>query len=148
MTAARTLALAAALAAIQAWAPPAQAAASAPAAAASAPDCGAELGPAVRRVSQGPVTLAWVSLPQPLPLDRHFELDVVVCGAQPTGLRVDADMPAHRHGMNYRASVQQASLGRYRAAGLLFHMPGRWRLIFDLDLAGQRLRLSDPIELR
>ena len=40
-------------------------------------------------------------------------------------------MPAHRHGMNYRATVSTLSPGVYRAEGLMFHMPGRWRVIFD-----------------
>jgi hypothetical protein len=62
---------------------------------------------------------------------RHFALDVVVCAragaALPVALRVDADMPAHRHGMNYRPTVRALGDGRYRADGLMLHMAGRWR---------------------
>ena len=36
---------------------------------------------------------------------------------------------------------------RSRARGLVFHMPGKWRLIFDVQQAGQRLRLTDTIDL-
>jgi hypothetical protein len=50
----------------------------------------------------------------------------------PVALRVDADMPAHRHGMNYRTTVTALGDGRFRAEGLMFHMAGRWRLLFDL----------------
>jgi hypothetical protein len=36
-----------------------------------------------------------------------------VCAAAPARvLRVDADMPEHRHGMNYRARVSPAGDGR------------------------------------
>ena len=67
---------------------------------------------------------------------RHFSVDAVVCardGAPPaTGLRVDAVMPAHRHGMNYRPSVSPRGDGRFVADGLMFHMPGHWQLVFDV----------------
>jgi hypothetical protein len=63
-------------------------------------------------------------------------------------LRVDADMPAHRHGMNYQTTVQMAGEGRFLAQGLLFHMPGRWRLIFDVDTGGKTVRLSQELEVR
>jgi hypothetical protein len=110
--------------------------------------CGEALGQGVRRVQAGPVTLAWLPRPQPLPLDRAFQVELQVCGATPAAVAVDADMPAHRHGMNYRSRVQAAGEGRYLATGLLFHMPGRWRLIFDVDVDGQRLRLTDTVELK
>ena len=57
-------------------------------------------------------------------------------------------MPEHRHGMNYKVSVKPEAGGRYRADGLLFHMPGRWELIFELRAAGQtdRLTFSEIIE--
>ena len=112
------------------------------------PSCGESLGSGVRRVGAGALTLAWLPRPQPIPLDRHFQLELELCGARADALRVDADMPAHRHGMNYRASVVQTGPGRYQAEGLLFHMPGRWRLIVDIDEGGRRHRLTDDITLR
>jgi hypothetical protein len=93
------------------------------------------------------VTLAYAPRPAPIPLDRHFELDLVVCGAVASAVRVDAEMPAHRHGMNYRATVAAAGEGRFVARGLLFHMPGRWRLLFDVDLPGRTQRLVHDLEL-
>jgi hypothetical protein len=68
-------------------------------------------------------------------------------GPAPTALRVDADMPAHRHGMNYRAKVSPKGEGRYVAEGLLFHMPGQWRLLFDVDGGGRTERLAANITL-
>lgn len=96
--------------------------------------------------------IAFVSRPSPVPVGQHFDLDFVVCAATPVRrdavIQVDADMPAHRHGMNYRASVSTLSPGVYRAEGLMFHMPGRWRLIFDLPLEGRTLRLTRELEVQ
>jgi ferredoxin len=47
-------------------------------------------------------------------------------------LRVDAVMPAHRHGMNYAPSLREVGPGHYRADGLMFHMPGLWEFRFEL----------------
>ena len=73
--------------------------------------------------------------PWPVPVGRLFALDIAVCPqagtAMPASLRVDADMPAHRHGMNYRPTVTALGNGRFVAEGLMFHMPGRWRLQFQ-----------------
>ena len=83
--------------------------------------------------------LAWRTQPAPIVVGRHFAVDVVVCpkagSAPPQSLRVDAQMPEHRHGMNYKPSVSVVNgegAGRYRAEGLMFHMPGRWELLFEL----------------
>ncbi len=86
----------------------------------------------------------------PIPVGQHFAIDVDVCvppgAAAPAELRVDADMPVHRHGMNYRATVQPLGDGRFVAEGLMFHMPGRWRFIFDLGTQAGRLgRLTHEV---
>jgi hypothetical protein len=116
--------------------------------------CGDQLPAAGRlQASAGGVALAFAPRPGPLAVGRHFALEVEVCippgTPAPAALRVDADMPAHRHGMNYRATVQALGPGRFVAEGLLFHMPGRWRFIFDLARAGGAppLRLTQEVEL-
>jgi cytochrome c peroxidase len=78
--------------------------------------------------------------PSSLAVGSHFTLDIAACakaGAIPTQLSVDAQMPDHRHGMNYRPEVKRTGPGRWRAEGLMFHMPGKWRLVFMVD--GERL---------
>lgn len=123
-------------------------AASTPADAAPAA-CGATLPLAGRQLLAGPggLQLAFSPTPHPVPLGRHFQLAVQVCPgpgqAWPRTLSVDAEMPAHRHGMNYRPTVHTTIPGRYRVDGLLWHMPGQWRWTFTLDLgdAGTPLRL-------
>jgi hypothetical protein len=117
--------------------------------------CGDELPAAHRLVAEdGALQIAFAPQPAPLATGRHFALDIVVCPppgtAPPAKLAVDADMPAHRHGMNYRASVTALGGGRFRAEGLMFHMAGRWRLLFDLPAAdgAPARRLTRDIDLR
>lgn len=83
---------------------------------------------------------------------RHFSLLFTVCGrgapAAPEAVSVDARMPAHGHGMNYRASISPLGDGRYRADGLMFHMPGRWELLFVVRGDGRSERIVHPVELQ
>lgn len=121
-------------------------------------ECGEALDPRLRRriaadtsvdtnASTNPVVLVFAPRPAPPVVGRHFALDVVVCGGADL-MAVDAEMPAHRHGMNYRTSVQPAGDDRYLVQGLMFHMPGRWRYQFTLRSAGQRLLLTHDVEVR
>lgn len=122
------------------------------AAGASADDCTAKLKAprAMRAVAQG-YTIAFAPRPAPLATGRHFALEIAVCSAPgvpaPQRVAVDADMPAHKHGMNYRASVTSRGNGLYRAEGLMLHMPGRWRFIFDLELQGRSDRVTHEVEV-
>lgn len=47
-------------------------------------------------------------------------------------VHVDAAMPEHRHGMNVVPRVWSNNDGSYTATGMVFHMPGRWELYFDI----------------
>lgn len=111
-------------------------------------------GPEVRhRLEAASAHHRVVFVPQPAPLasGRHFGLDITICpraGASlPLALRVDADMPAHRHGMNYRPTVRALGDGRYRADGLLLHMPGRWRFSFEISADGRLDRLGREVDV-
>lgn len=100
------------------------------------------------RISEGAQSVAFRSVPAAMPVDRHFKLELQLCPASAKQLRVDADMPAHRHGMNYRVKLTPLGAGRYHAEGLLFHMPGRWRLIFDMVTADGPLRLTHEVDVQ
>jgi YtkA-like len=118
-----------------------------------ADDCAAALEAAQPLVADGDgARIVFVPRPAPAPVGRHFDVDFVVCAGaaalDATKIQVDADMPAHRHGMNYRAAVSALGPGVYRAQGLMFHMPGRWRLIFDVALDGRSLRLTRELEVQ
>ena len=82
---------------------------------------------------------------------KHFSLELAICPqpgtAAPESVRVDAHMPEHRHGMNYKAQVVAGSGGRYKADGLMFHMPGRWEFIFDVRSGGRTDRLTQSFVL-
>ena len=85
--------------------------------------------------------------PTPLPLNAPFAVEFTACaknGAAEPPPVLDAWMPSHRHGMNYKPKLFTLGPGQYRAEGLLFHMPGRWELLFDF--AGDRL--AAPYDLK
>ena len=119
---------------------------------AAAQSCGDALGKGVARGESKRYVVAWRADPAPVTVSRHFALDIVVCpksGATPAqSLAVDATMPAHRHGMNYRPTITAKGAGRFRAEGLMFHMPGAWELTFDVggDEGAERVRA--PYELK
>ncbi len=81
-------------------------------------------------------TLAYRTTPARPAVGKPFTVDLVVCPKDPqariTNVEVDARMPEHRHGMNYKATVKPQAEGHYRAEGLMFHMPGRWEFMFDV----------------
>lgn len=115
--------------------------------------CGDGLPERGRLLAEAPGwQIAFVAQPGPLRAGKPFALDIVLCSTvmagQPTRVAVDAEMPAHKHGMNYRAVVKPVGAQRYRAEGLLFHMPGRWRFLFEVELVpGQVIRLSREVEV-
>jgi len=108
-------------------------------------------GPGVRLVESAQYRLAWRSDPAPVPVGRLFALEVAVCPRGAGGaatLAVDARMPGHGHGMNYKPSVKPAGDGRYRVEGMMFHMPGQWELAFELREGGRTERLVQPVAVR
>lgn len=117
------------------------------AAAQSAPgDCPApEAGAAV--IEQPGLRATWRADPVPA-VSRPFALRITLCPARAELLRVDATMPEHRHGMNYRPRLQPAGPGAWTADGLLWHMPGRWELLLVARVDGQERRLVQSVQLR
>jgi hypothetical protein len=114
---------------------------------AQACDAPPDLGGATRIESRDSIVL-YRTTPAKVSVGQHFSVEAIVCTkaqAAPTGIRVDAQMPAHRHGMNYRARVLPKGDGRYVAEGLLFHMPGHWQLVFDVERPGRTERLTHDL---
>ncbi|WP_428246933.1 hypothetical protein [Ferrovibrio sp.] len=88
------------------------------------------------------VTVAWKSEPAQIKTGVPFALELAVCPAA-ARLSVDAHMPAHRHGMNYQPSIRAVGEGRFRAEGLVLHMPGEWEFVFEaINAAGKLTRLT------
>lgn len=113
--------------------------------------CGAGLAGG-KRLDSPQYVVVYRTTPAPVPMGRHFTVDIAVCpqgGAlPPERLVLDAHMPEHRHGMNYKAVVKPSGAGRFHAEGLMFHMPGRWELTFDVHEGARAVRLADSIVLR
>lgn len=106
-----------------------------------------ELPPGVRLESDRLVASYW-TIPATITVGQPFVLELAACpkaGAVVSEhVKLDAHMPAHRHGMNYRIKVLLLGTGRFHSEGWLFHMPGRWE--FRFDLGTERLTHSVRIE--
>lgn len=106
-------------------------------------------GAQVRKVDSAAFTVAWVADPAPLKTGEFFAVEAAVCAntGAVADLRVDAVMPEHKHGMNYRPEVKAAGNGRFRAEGLLLHMPGLWEFSFDVRGEAKREVLKDRVRV-
>ena len=89
--------------------------------------------------------------PGAIAVAQHFAVEIAACSKSasvvPESVRVDAHMPEHRHGMNYAAQVKPLGPGRWRAEGLMFHMPGKWELVFEIRAAGKTDRVASDFLL-
>jgi hypothetical protein len=101
----------------------------------------------------GDYTVGFTPSLLPIPVGKQFNVAFEVCTLNgkpiPSGVKIDADMPAHKHGMNYKAKVSQNAKG-YLAEGLMFHMRGKWRVTFELeqkDTTATSIRLSQEITI-
>jgi hypothetical protein len=91
--------------------------------------------------------------PEPMRIEvgEPFSLLFNVCtkNDKPAELvAIDAQMPEHRHGMNYRPTIVSLGNGRYRVDGMVFHMPGRWELAIDVRAGEESERLSHEFIVR
>jgi hypothetical protein len=103
-------------------------------------------------VENAKYALAFRTQPDKVAIGQHFVVEFAVCAkdgaAAAESVRVDAHMPEHRHGMNYKTTVAGTGAGRYRAEGLMFHMPGRWEYIFEVRAGGANERLTKSVVLQ
>ena len=89
--------------------------------------------------------------PTELKVGQFFALEVVDCtpSAGPAErIAIDATMPAHGHGMNYRPASQRVAAGHYRFTGLMLHMPGTWRFTFRLITGDIGIVLEQDVDLK
>ncbi len=82
---------------------------------------------------------------------KFFSVEIAACSKPgsptPENLKVDAHMPEHRHGMNYTPEVKPLGPGRWRAEGVMFHMPGKWEFLFEVRAAGKSDRMGHALLL-
>ena len=102
---------------------------------AAATSTACELPPGVRLESER-VSISYWTVPAKIAVGQPFVLELAACpkpGAPVVErVKLDAYMPEHRHGMNYRTKVVPLGAGRFHSEGWLFHMPGRWDFLFDV----------------
>jgi hypothetical protein len=105
-----------------------------------------------RRLASPDAEVAFRWEPAELKIGQFFAAEVVTCGTrgqEPVReITIDATMPAHGHGMNYRPAATRTAPGHYRFTGLMLHMPGTWRVTIDLHQGGKRSRLTHEVILR
>jgi hypothetical protein len=107
-------------------------------------------GSGIEKIEGKRYVLAWRAVP-PIHVSEFFTLEVALCSrdGQPrvATLRVDAQMPEHQHGTNYRASVRPQGPDRFVVEGLLLHMPGRWEFSFDVNAGADRESLRTSVQV-
>lgn len=115
-----------------------------------AADCGADLKGA-QKVESSHYVVAYRTLPGKIVIGKHFAMDFAVCpkggNSAVDSVQVDAQMPEHGHGMNYKARIKPSGAGRFHAEGMMVHMPGRWELTFDLKSGSKMERLTQSLLL-
>ncbi|MGL4635391.1 MAG: hypothetical protein ACRCWF_05370 [Beijerinckiaceae bacterium] len=77
--------------------------------------------------------------PAPIKVGAPFVVNLMLCSAESAKVErivIDARMPAHRHGMNYKPEILAKGEGSYEARGFLFHMPGKWEVTLAVTEAG------------
>jgi len=114
---------------------------------ATAPALACTLTSAAGTVVKSGYTVRYSLSPERFGLNAPFQIEIAASGPDgpvPDGLTVDADMPAHRHGMNYQPRVTALGGGRFLADGLALHMQGAWRLKFAILTDAGAVRLNAP----
>lgn len=106
-------------------------------------------GAKAQTIDSAEYALAYRTQPEKIAIGQHFAVELALCAkgsaAAADSVRVDAHMPEHRHGMNYKTVVTATGAQRYRAEGLMFHMPGRWEYVFEVRAAGAIERLTTSV---
>ena len=90
--------------------------------------------------------------PNPIPRNQPFALEIWILdkdGHPPEALAlvIDARMPEHRHGMVREPHITTLGPGHFKVTNMLFHMPGRWVLHFDMTHGGLTERGSFEVKL-
>jgi len=101
--------------------------------------------------NEGNYTVLYVPNPSPVPLNEHFTIEVQVTPSakdqKTIEIEVDADMPAHGHGINTAPTIRNEGNGKFTVDGILFHMKGDWELYVDILDGPVRERAVFPLTL-
>ena len=104
----------------------------------------------LKTLVDGTLVLTYRTTSSPVEVGEVFSVEVFAClggSTTPVTLNLDANMPAHGHGMNYRVSGHVLGPGHSIFEGLLFHMPGEWALSFYIKDSDHSRKLTDVINV-
>ncbi len=108
--------------------------------------CELTLGADALRAENQTYQLALQTRPNPVVVSQPFAINLQICrrGGAPVAGRVDVDamMPAHRHGMNYKPAFETGADGMITGSGFIFHMPGKWQFTVRVTEGDQVSRLT------
>jgi hypothetical protein len=112
-----------------------------------------KLGAMPDRLAEDGTAVAWRTNPAKIAVNRPFSIEVIACvdgekQMAPTRISVNAGMPMHGHGMNYTPSEKKLAPGNSTFDGMVFHMPGKWQLTFDVYEGETRKRLTRNVTVR
>ena len=88
--------------------------------------------------------------PGNIAVSAPFKALVTTCAERSVSVKrvtIDATMPRHRHGMNYLPTLKKTGIDSYTASGMLFHMPGLWRIEVAVSANGKTQRFFHDIEV-
>lgn len=102
------------------------------------------------QVKDGGTVVAYRTKPAKIAVGKPFSIEVVACvdgekQAAPSSIKVDAGMPMHGHGMNYKPAERKLAPGHSAFDGMVFHMPGKWQFTFDVYEGDKRQRLTEKV---
>lgn len=109
--------------------------------------------PASVTTTSGEYAIDYSFVPDPIPKNEHFSIHLIVTRKdgddlpQDITVQVDADMPAHGHGINTTPEIHRLPSGAYQVDGLLFHMGGQWELYIDVMEGSIPDRATIPIQM-
>lgn len=91
-----------------------------------------------------------VDLTAAIPHNALFDMTVTVQHADGTtatdaSLDVDAEMPAHNHGMNVEPVVSKTAPGVFSVTGMQLHMQGDWSMHFDVTVGEKTERITHKL---
>ena len=109
-------------------------------------DCDFGNLPNDQRTSSASFDVGYRLEPPKIAVAEPFSMVIEICnkdGSSFTGAPVvNAHMPLHGHGMNYRPRITKTDEGTFRAEGFLFHMPGKWQFKIDIEGNGKAERVT------
>jgi len=102
----------------------------------------------VTRLTSDQYDVAMKTIPETVTVGELFAVDLEICrkdGTPFTGtVKAAANMPAHKHGMNYQPEIASRDRDTFHLQGFAFHMQGQWQYAFELrENGGTELLLLD-----